>query len=563
VLAAGCGPTLPNAGACAAVLAPGDLVITEVFADFSPSSGGSDTGKEWFEIYNARGAAIDLAGLTIRHSRPDGSRPNLHIVGRATIAPGQFFTLGDAQAGQVPPYLDYGYGSDLGELYNTGGGKLTVSCGDAEIDSAVYGDVKQGHSRELGAGQPPDYTLNDDPVQWCQGNASEFEPGNFGTPGASNDCQPIVSGQCSERGALRDVVSPGVGDLVITEVMPSPAKVADATGEWFEARVVADVDLNGVGLDRAGDTARPDVISSPDCVRVTAGSYVVFARSSDPAANGGLPSAALAGAFKFALVPGTAAPGDAAIVAGTTVIDAVRWTRSSTGKALQLDPGRIDPVANDDDSNFCDATQPYGAGDLGTPGAANSPCAALPPPGMCDDGGRIRPIARPRLGELVISEFMVHPLDATGSKEDTQREWFEVANLAAAAFDLNELGIGRIGATGATVQSARCLSVAPGDYAVFARSTDPAVSQLDSVAAAFGFGLVDSASSIQIASGSTVLDAVHWSSLAAGVSRQLDPRRLDPASNDDAGSASYCAGTAPYGDGINRGSPGAANPPCP
>jgi hypothetical protein len=57
-----------------------------------------------------------------------------------------------------------------------------------------------------------------------------------------------------------------------------------------------------------------------------------------------------------------------------------------------------------------------------------------------------------------------------------------------------------------------------------------------------------------------VLDAVRWTSVVSGVSRQLDPAHLTTTDNDDP--ARFCAGTAPYGDLTNLGSPGAANPPC-
>jgi hypothetical protein len=348
--------------------------------------------------------------------------------------------------------------------------------------------------------------------------------------------------------------------------MPSPSAVSDLTGEWFEAQVMADVDLNGVGLDRAGDAAVPDVITRSDCARVTAGSYVVFARSSDPVANGGLPSAAIAGAFKFALVGGSpGAPGDVAILAGTTVIDAVSWTRSTPGAALQLAPDRIDPTANDDETNFCAATMRYGAGDLGTPGAANSRCLALPAAGMCDGDGGARPIATPRPGALVISELLIDPANVAGAT-DAEREWFEVENAGDAAFDLNELLVGRIGAAGAAVQSARCLAVPPGGFAVFARSTDATKNtRLPEVDATFRFGLVDTSGDVQIAAGASVLDAVRWTSATSGIARQRDPEQLTPAapgSASDAGGPGFCAATAAYGDLTNLGTPGAANSPC-
>lgn len=575
ILAAGaalaaCGPSTPSAGACQVKLLPGDLVITEVFADYKASIGGAgaDTGKEWFEIYNAKGQPIDLEGLAITHSRPDGTKPNTHVMTDGTIAPGQFFTLGNAAPELVPPYVDYGYGADLGDLFNTDGGKLVLSCKDGEVDSAVYGDVKEGHSRELSGMQVPEYTVNDQQDSWCQANDTEFEAGNFGTPGAENDCLPIVAGQCNDGGTMRPPVTPAPGDLVITEVMPSPGVAGDTTGEWFEAKVMSDVDLNGVGLDRAGDSARPDVITSGTCIRVRAGSYVVFARSSAPALNGGIAAASIAGTFKFSMVAGSAsAPGDVAIVAGTTVIDAVRWTRTTTGKALQLDPDLVDPTANDTESNFCDATLAYNnpmapaTPDLGTPGAANSQCGGLPSAGMCDDGGRLRAVVKPAAGKLVISEFLANPANVSGAT-DAQREWFEVANTGTTAFDLNGLTVGRIGAAGSPVQSGRCISVAGGGFAVFARSADPTKnSMLPSVAATFSFGLVDTSGDIQISDGATVLDQVRWTSVTAGVTRQLDPAHLTPADNDVA--ANFCAGTTPYGDLTNKGSPGAANTRCP
>src|SRR4051794_5256581 len=93
-LATACGPGAATSDGCKVPLVPGALVITEVFADVKAAGTGgetgTDSGREWFEIYNASGAPIDLAGVTITHSRPDGSKRNTHVVGAAMIAPGQF-----------------------------------------------------------------------------------------------------------------------------------------------------------------------------------------------------------------------------------------------------------------------------------------------------------------------------------------------------------------------------------------------------------------------------------------------------------------------------------------
>jgi len=376
VAIAACGPSMPPPDDCRIPLLPGDLVITEVFADYKAAAGstGVDTGKEWFEIYNASGEPIDLAGLMITHSRVDGSRPNTHTLRPATAAVRQFFTLGSAAPGAVPAYIDYGYGTDLGDLSNSDGGKLTLSCGDREIDSAIYGDVKQGHSRELTGAQPPDYTRNDDPSSWCQANDAEFETGNFGTPGADNaPCEMLPGrGMCDDGTTVRPIVAPVPGQLVISEVLANPANIAgatDATREWFEVASAGPAfDLNDLLVGRIGAAGAP--VQSARCITVPALGFAVFARSADPGENGGLPQ--VQATFRFGLVDTS---GDIQIAAGTTVLDAVRWTSVTSGVASQLDPRYLTPADNDVAASFCAATAAYGdQTSLGTPGAANRSC---------------------------------------------------------------------------------------------------------------------------------------------------------------------------------------------
>ena len=565
VALAACGPSNEGGGACKEALIAGDLVITEIFADYS----GPDEGKEWFEIVNASDRPLDLKGLTIVHNRPDDSKePKTHVIGDLTIAPGQYVVLGNAAPDLVPSYVSYGYGDDLGDMFNTDGGKLALTCGDDEIDAAVYDTVKAGHARELTAAQAPDYTLNDDLAQWCEGSDTEFETDNFGTPGEDNDCVPVVAGLCNDAGTMREAALPAAGDLVITEVMPSPAKVSDTTGEWFEAKVMKDVDLNGVALDRAGDSSGADTVTSADCIHVVAGDTVVFAKSTDMVMNGGLPAAAIKGTFGFAMVAGSAAsPGDVQILAGTTVIDAITWTKSGNGASLQLDPDLIDPGANDSESNFCAGTAAYGAGDLGTPGADNAQCVLLPPAGMCDDGGTIRPIVKPKAGELVITEFLANPANVTDGTTDAQKEWFEITNTGAASFDLNELTAKNLTSTTVTtIASASCIKVAPGGFAVFARSADSTKNtMLPKVDVTINFSLVDTGNGLQVLDGTTVLDQVSWTSVTSGASLQLDPDKTNATDNDTAAVTPgvYCLSLTAYGDMTNKASPGAANAQCP
>ena len=91
-----------------------------------------------------------------------------------------------------------------------------------------------------------------------------------------------------------------------------------------------------------------------------------------------------------------------------------------------------------------------------------------------------------------------------------------------------------------------CKPVSPGGFALFARSTDPAVNgMLPPVDATFGFTLADSGGDVRVLDGGAVLDAVSWPTSTVGVSAQLVPRA--------------CAAITPYGDGANAGTPRAPN----
>jgi Lamin Tail Domain len=565
-----CGPDGGPGGQCKDSLVVGDLVITEVFADFKAPTGGSgvDDGKEWFEIYNASDRPVELEGLRIDHSRPDGSKVNSHVMLAVTIAPGQYFTLANATPDLVPAYIDYGYSTDLGDFFNSDGGKLALACGDTEIDSATYEAVKEGKSRQLTSATFPDYILNDDINSWCEAKDTEFETGNFGTPGGENDCTPVIVGACNENGTSRPTVSPMPGELVITELMPQPLGT-DTDQEWFEVKALASFDLNGLTLDRASEMGNSDTVTSPDCLSVNAGDYVIFVNKLDPLLNGGLPAAAIRGTFGFSLVNGTvAAPGDIQILSGATVIDAVSWTDSNAGVSLALDPDLEDATANDQLSNFCDGVGMYGAGGAGTPGAANGQCTLLPPAGSCDEGGTIRPIVKPAAGALVITEVLANPANVADGTTDAQKEWFEILNTSGAPFDLNELTMKSPGTAGTVIQSAACIVVAPAGFALIARSSDPTKNgMLPTPDVTFNFSLVDSGANagVSMLDGATVLDAVTWTSVGSGLTTALDPDHLNTTDNDvfnvTAGVA--CRGATGYGDMTNKGTPRAANEQCP
>ncbi len=587
-LLAACGPGGDDGDSCPAVL-PGDLVITEIFADADAPDGssGADEGKEWIEIYNASDAPIDLAGLELRHGRPDGTATKVHALRSVTIAPGAYLVLGNVLDELKPGYVDYGFGADLGDLFNTGDGLVTIGCGSNVVDDATYSEITTGASRQFDGSAAPDYTANDNLLAWCDATAAgstEFDPLNFGTPGEVNqDCDVVVPGMCTELdGTMRATVAPMIGDLVLTEIMPSPdailddtvdppVKVSDDDAEWIEIETFADFDLNGISLDRANDSRDPDVVDSGSCLHVTAGSRIVFARSADGAVNGMLGS--VAGTFGFTMVGGSAAsPGDVQILIDDLVLDSFTWTSAvATGASLQLDPDFVTPGDNDMERFWCDGTTAYGLGDLGTPGQPNLECEILPPAGFCVGVDLIeRPIVAPAAGQLVISEYLANPIG-----DDGDEEWFEITNTGGAAFDLNGLQLDRAGdaAAAQSIDSAACVSVAPAGYAVFAHTAEPITGLPDGVVAAtFTFSMVDAGDIQVLAADDTVLDAISWLNAPSNLSRQLSSDALDATLNDVddgtgvAGSTTdpdYCDGVGTYGPTANTGTPGAANATCP
>jgi hypothetical protein len=380
---------------------------------------------------------------------------------------------------------------------------------------------------------------------------------------------------------------------VLTEVMPSPTSPQDKK-EYIEALVTRDVDLNGLGLARTG-TANPNIVSSEDCLEVTAGTYVVFAKSAEstdtasPNYNGGLPR--VDGLFTFSMVDA----GDVQLLLGTTVIDSFTWANAPSTASYNLDPDFMDAASNDMERYWCAATIPWvagpPAGDEGSPGVANEQCTVLPNPGECFDPAgstTTRAIDPPTLGELLLTEIMHTP-----SSSQTKKEWVEVR--ANAAFDLNGLKLKRIGTTMSSNQfnSADCLPVTAGGFGLFAKSavSSPDTSLdynggLPAVDGVFTLSLVDPCADpscgLEVTtSDDTVLDVVHWqdpdnlactavdvpmtccTGLGTGtctfptkMALQLDPDITDPTANDTL--TNWCLATTLY-NATDTGTPKAVN----
>ncbi|MDY0001830.1 MAG: lamin tail domain-containing protein [Polyangia bacterium] len=550
ISAAGCSDDDSNPSACAGHLLPGDLVITEIM----PNPQGADEGKEWFEVYNATTASIDLKDLRLVYSGADGTNRKTHLVSGGLIGPGEYMVFGGMLDVAKPAYVDYGYGSSLGTMTNSGG-RLALECGNTVVDQVVYLEAADGVSLSFNGNLVPDAVANDTLASWCD-SQTEFEAGSFGTPGAANDpCGPVVPpGTCLEGGVSRDTVPPAAGTVIITEFMADPSAVGDTAGEWVELHFTQAADLNGLQLGAVVGTVQ-HTVSDATCIPVAAGGYVLLARNADPAANGGLPTV-------DAVWPNLALSntgGGIFVGYGGTVLDQVAYTDPmvQTGASASLDATALDVTQNDDPAAWCVGTAVYGAGDRGTPRAANPSCGGAPQD-TCLDGGTPRSILPPQAGDLVISEIMADP----AAVNDTAGEWFEVYFDQAA--DLNGLQLGTAAPTVAfTVTGADCIHVTAGSYVLFARNGDSGANGgLPTVDVVYtGINLANAGGNIFVGFGGAVLDQVAYTDpmVSPGESAALDPGFLTTTGNDTP--ANWCNGTTVYGLG-DRGTPGAANPSC-
>ncbi|KIG13120.1 hypothetical protein DB30_00585 [Enhygromyxa salina] len=524
----------------------GALVISEVVANVP----GADAGLEWFEIYNASGASIDLQGLTLVYAKTDGTGRKTHTITRSVELPaGGYAVVGSMLDELVEgmPNVDYGYANVLGEFGNTAG-YLAIECDDI-IDEIYYVDASENASRTLSGFQAPDAIANDDLDSWCDSKTA-LSPEFAATPRAANDlCGG--SSTCLEGGDLIDVIPPAPGELVITEVHPNPAAAAEGDGEWFEIHSLAttDIHLNNLQIAKTFDVATKDIIAVAECLVLSPGEYAVIAGNADSLLNGALPPDTLVWESKVAM---SNSNGARWIGVDEQTLDAVTWDTTTDGASRQLDPDFFDPLANDDLTLWCKGTTPYGDGDLGTPGAPNAQCPIPPPDGQCYENGELRDITPVDDGDLEITEFLANPQ----AVDDGKGEWFEV--LAKASGDLNGLQIGKAGEVQHTVDFGdapgfggdECITVSPGDHVVFAHSDDPLVNGgMPQVDVLFDMAINNSNSDLFVRFEAGAGDQATWTTTTPGHSKSKDAL------------GNWCDGAGVYGDG-DEGTPGEANPMC-
>lgn len=555
-----------GAGSCVAGLRGGELVISEFLAD--PE--GADADRiEWFEIYNPGDAPIPLEGIGLVYSKFDGSDPEGHLIvgGGREIAPKQYMTFGSVVEDARPPYIDYGYGGDLGSMSNSQG-SLSIRCGSVVVDEIKYPTtvVKSGVSAIFGGQHELDAESNDDFSRWCTSptDGEAYIAGEYGSPRAANPAcplpEPATCAQCWDGEILRDVVAPEPGQLVITEIMANASTATDMTvGEWFEVKVTGGTfDLNclqyGNSVDKfLVDPATAKVVKQPTCFTVTEGDVLLFSEVAWDETD-------VVSGISFNDGPTTANPNPGVYIAyADEILDEVHYPKAKDGVAWSLDPQWTSVDGNDDPAHFCDAYTPFAGGDLGTPGADNPPCLQH----ACDDGGVMREASAPAPGDILITEVHANASNAIG---EPAGEWIEL--FSAVPFDLNGVQLGKApGEVSFTFSGNQCLPVGPG-YVLLARDGAPGM-MLEPDALYGSLQLSNTNGALWIGIGGDELDYMPYETPADGVARQVDPTVIDtfmmtadPTLNDPV--SARCDATLAYPPfATDLGTPGAPNTMCP
>ena len=166
------------------------------------------------------------------------------------------------------------------------------------------------------------------------------------------------------------------GDLIVTEIMQNPSNVSDTNGEYFEVynTTGSDIDMLGFVISDADNDSH--VINAS--VMVPANGFVVFGRNAEFAQNGGVVVN-----YEYADFFLANGADEVIISCSEVVIDQVFYDGGAVfpdpnGASMSLDPDSFNAVANDDGTNWCEASTVFGDGDRGTPGAANEACCAAP-----------------------------------------------------------------------------------------------------------------------------------------------------------------------------------------
>ncbi|MGC6493713.1 MAG: lamin tail domain-containing protein [Myxococcota bacterium] len=577
-------------------LAEGDLIITE----FMPNPDTcSDENGEYVEFLYRGDVPVDLTGLQL--SDTDSAQL---LTGDLVAQPGQRFLIArqstqpcfDAEPDAIWPAISMNNGGDVISLTTASGTVFDrIDYTSAGLDLAA----NSGRAWEL-RGTALISGNNDNPDDWCLGlDLIAPSATNYGTPGAPNTaCGGDDTGIDSGAAGLTDTFDTGpgttgpfeagLGDLVITEIMPNPSDCVDDDAEYFEVVNVTSAPIHMGNMTIADNFATWTV---PQGVIVQPGEPMLFFRSTPSGTQcygyvDGVDGVSYGSVLQFSNSNDILTIENAA----GTLIDTVTYSSStwplSNGVSLSLSADALDASLNDDPDNWCFGALPLVgfSGDFGTGGALNPVCLQVDTSesglgidsyvsidsgldtfdtsDFVDETGQfLTQVHELQPGDLIINEVLPSPTDCA----DADAEYFTVINTTGDRVALNGLLVTIDGTTFTYSGTAR---LQPG--AEMALWPEPATTQCygftpgtDGIAYHPSLQLSGIGSQLELSSPLGLIDAVNYSGwgVTTGSAWQLDPDRYNDVQNDD--NASWClAPTIVVGGVGDFGTPLFANAEC-
>jgi hypothetical protein len=359
----------------------GDGVVNDDTEECDGDDIATDCAAEGFgagAVACTEGCQLDLSGCC-----GDGSIGGAELCDGDDLGAESCSTQGTFDGGALACNADCG-GFDVAQC---------TSCGDGAIEGAEQceGDDLDGQSCTTVPGGFVGGTLT------CDGCAFDAAGCNFCgndtvDAGESCDGEELGASDCLTLGftggtvacfedcsydteLCTDFAQPGIGDVVITEIMRDPVATPDASGEWFEiTNTSLDTiwQLDGCVFQDDGSDDFPIDID----LTIAPGEYLTFAIDAAPGFTpdfvyDGMTLSQGAGGDELELVCNMVSVDRVAFDGGGMAV-----FPHSAGAAMQLEPDATDALSNDDGTNWCDAYTPYFMADAGTPGTANDSCAA-------------------------------------------------------------------------------------------------------------------------------------------------------------------------------------------
>lgn len=343
----------------------GDLLITEVLAN--PQ--GTDTGKEFVEIYNRSANEFDLNGIALTSvANEEDATPKTVVVGGQNC-----ISLAADGYAVLASELDSALNGGLTDVVLTEGLTLLNSkpllltlSGIETIDQAAVPVAEDGTSWQL---RPQQVTAgaNEGDADFCLSKARGVFEG-LGTPAQPNTCGVT----CLEDGVAREVNSPEVGEVIFTEIFANPIG-ADAGRDWVELFHTGDasLDLNGLRVETSnGSSTKEWTLESEQCLVMSSGDRRVVG-GQGLAAEGIVPFVVIGTATDTLFY---ASDLSMSLMLDGLSLDSVGPLPVSEGTSTQLTNTVQSATGNDDVLSWCVASGVFPDTPQGTPGEVNGTC---------------------------------------------------------------------------------------------------------------------------------------------------------------------------------------------